>query len=47
MCLVEVPAKYKSVKKRVLIQPATTRTEVIPAVKKVISKRVIDPARSC
>ena len=46
MCLVEVPAVYKDVTKRVLVTAETTREQVIPAVTKVITKRVVDqPAR--
>ena len=41
MCLVEVPATYKSVKKRVLKKAASTRVEEIPAVYDTIEKRVI------
>lgn len=41
MCLVEVPASYKSVKKRVLKKAASTRVEEIPAVYDTIEKRVI------
>jgi len=36
MCLVKVPAKYKTIKKRVLKEPATTRIEEIPAETKTI-----------
>ena len=36
MCLVKVPAKYKTIKKRVLKEPATTRIEEIPAGTKTI-----------
>ncbi len=32
MCLVEIPPKYKKVKKRVLVKPATTKEVEIPAV---------------
>ena len=46
MCLVEEPAVYNTITKRVLVQPATTRTEATPAVTKQITKRVVDqPAR--
>jgi hypothetical protein len=36
MCLVKVPAKYKTIKKRVLKTPATTKVEEVPAETKVI-----------
>jgi len=36
MCLVEVPAKYKTVTKKVLVTPASTRTVTIPAEYKMI-----------
>ena len=46
MCLVEEPAVYKNISKRVLVSPATTREEATPAVTKTITKRVVDqPAR--
>ncbi len=55
MCLVEIPAKYKTVTKRVIKTPATTRTVEIPAqyktvkVRKLVSapqeKRVEIPAK--
>ncbi len=41
MCLVEVPATFKTVKKRVLKTPAATRVQEIPAVYETIEKRVI------
>ena len=41
MCLVTVPASYKSVKKRVLKSPATTKVVEIPAVYNTIEKRVV------
>ncbi|MEM7413302.1 MAG: peptidoglycan-binding domain-containing protein [Myxococcota bacterium] len=41
MCLVEVPAEYKTVKKRVLKSAATTQRVEIPAVKKNVRKRVV------
>jgi hypothetical protein len=31
MCLVEIPAKYETVQKQVLVKPATTREVEIPA----------------
>ena len=39
MCLVEVPATYKTISKEVLVSPATTRTVEIPAVYKTVSVR--------
>lgn len=46
MCLVEEPAKYNTITKRVLTQPPSTREETIPAVTKQITKRVVaEPAR--
>ena len=36
MCLVKVPAKYKTIKKRVLKSPATTKVVEVPAKTKVI-----------
>jgi hypothetical protein len=42
MCLVEVPAEYKTVAKRLLKTPATTRKITIPAEYKTITKRVVD-----
>lgn len=40
-CLVEVPAKFKTVSKRVLVTPAASRAIEIPAKFKTISKRVM------
>jgi len=42
MCLVEVPAKYKVVKKKVLKRAATTKVVNIPAEYKVVRKQVVD-----
>ncbi len=42
MCLVEVPAVYKTVTKRVVKTPATTRTIDEPAVYKTVKKKVVD-----
>ncbi len=39
MCLVEVPATYKTISKQVLKTPASTRTVEIPAVYKTVSVR--------
>jgi len=41
MCLVTVPATYKSVSKRVLISPASTNEVTIPAEYKTVQKRVM------
>lgn len=41
MCLVEVPATYKTIKKRVLKTPATTRSRTIPAVYKTVKRREV------
>lgn len=42
MCLVDVPATYKTVKKRVLKSPAGTRAVEIPAEYRTIEKLVVD-----
>ena len=41
MCLVEVPPKYKIIKKRVMKKPPTTKVVKIPAVYKTIKKKVV------
>lgn len=41
MCLVEVPAEYKTVTRTVLVSPETTRRTVIPAETKEIKRRVM------
>ncbi|MEM8983317.1 MAG: peptidoglycan-binding domain-containing protein [Pseudomonadota bacterium] len=41
MCLVEVPAVYKTVTRRVVDAPATTREITIPAVYKTVKKQVL------
>ncbi len=41
MCLVEVPATFKTIKKRVLKTPGTTRIQEVPAVYDTIEKSVI------
>jgi len=47
MCLVEVPAEYRTVSKQVLKSPATTRKIQVPAEYRTITKTVIDqPART-
>ncbi|WP_205944638.1 peptidoglycan-binding domain-containing protein [Pelagibius litoralis] len=47
MCLVEIPAEYRTVSKQVLKSPATTRKISVPAEYRTITKTVIDqPART-
>ena len=47
MCLVEVPAEYKTVKRTVMTTAPTTRKEVIAAKTKVVRKQVMTaPART-
>ncbi len=41
MCLVEVPAVYKTVKKKVMVSPPTVRTINIPAEYKTVKKKVM------
>ena len=41
MCLVEVPATYKTISKQVLKSPASTRTREIPAEYRTVTKRVV------
>ena len=41
MCLVEVPATYKVLKKRILKEGATTRKVEIPAEYKVVKRRIV------
>lgn len=41
MCLVEMPASYKTIQKRVLKTPASTRTITIPAEYRTVEKRVV------
>jgi hypothetical protein len=41
MCLVEVPATYKTVRKRILKSPATTQEVEIPAEYETVRKRVL------
>ncbi len=40
MCLVDVPATFKTVKKRILKKPASTRVIEVPAVYNTIDKRI-------
>jgi hypothetical protein len=42
MCLVEVPAEYKVIKRRKLVKPAETRTVTKPAEYKTVKKQVVD-----
>jgi hypothetical protein len=47
MCLVEVPATYRTVEKRILVEPATTKEIVTPAQYKTVTKRVLKtPSRT-
>ncbi|MFN0113556.1 MAG: peptidoglycan-binding domain-containing protein [Paracoccaceae bacterium] len=47
MCLVEVPAEYKTVTKRVMASAETTRKEVIPAEYTNVTKRVmVEPPKT-
>lgn len=47
MCLVEVPPVYKTVTKKVVKRPATTKEIVEPAVYKTVTKRVVaEPAQT-
>ncbi len=41
MCLVEIPATYKTVKKRILKSPSSTRVVEVPAEYKTVKKRVM------
>ena len=41
MCLVEVPATYKTISKQVLKRPASTRTRQIPAEYRTVTKKVV------
>ncbi len=41
MCLVEIPATYKTIEKQVLVSPATTRTVEVPAEYKTVKKTVL------
>ena len=46
LCLVEEPAVYETVERRVLVNPASSREEIIPAVTETITREVVDqPAR--
>ncbi len=41
MCLVKVPAKYKTIRQKVMVEPPVTKKITIPAVYKTITKRVL------
>ena len=41
MCLVEIPATYKTIEKQVLVSPATTRKVESPAEYKTVQKKVL------
>jgi hypothetical protein len=46
-CLVEVPAVYRKVTKKVLKTPASTREELVPAEVKVVERKVLlEPAKT-
>ncbi len=46
MCLIEVPAKYKTLKKQVLVSAATTKRVKIPAEYKTIKvRKIVTPAQ--
>ena len=42
MCLVEIPATYKTISKQVLKRPASTRSVELPATYKTVTKKVVD-----
>jgi len=42
MCLVNKPAQYRTITKKVLVSPATTKTIPVPAVYKTVTKKVVD-----
>ena len=46
MCLVEVPPEYKTITKRVMVTPPTSKEVVIPAEYNTVTKRVVDRAAS-
>jgi len=47
MCLVKVPAKYKTIRKKVVKTPATTKVVEIPAVSKTIKvKKLVSAAKT-
>ena len=47
MCLVKIPAKYKTIRKKVVKTPATTKVVEVPAEKKIIKvKKLVSPAKT-
>jgi len=47
MCLVEVPPVYKTMRKRVLVSPASTKTVAVAPTYKTVRRRVlVEPARA-
>lgn len=47
LCAKQIPAKYKTIKRKILVQPETTREIVEPAVYKDVSRWVLEtPARA-
>ncbi|MRI84107.1 MAG: peptidoglycan-binding protein [Nitratiruptor sp.] len=41
MCLVKVPPKYKTIRKKVMVEPPVTKTVKVPAQYKTITKKVL------
>ncbi len=41
MCLVDVPAEYRTVSKQVLVEPARTTKSTVPAVTKTVTRRIV------
>ena len=41
MCLVKVPAKYKTIRQKVMVEPPVTKKVKVPAVYKTITKKVL------
>jgi len=41
MCLVKVPAKYKTIRKKVMVEPPVTKKVKVPAVYKTVTKKVL------
>ena len=46
MCLVTIPASYKTISKRVLVTPATTKSTTIPAKYKTVKRRIVEKPAS-
>jgi hypothetical protein len=46
LCLVEIPAEYRTVTRRVEKTPATTREVEVPAVTRTVTRRVVDQPAS-